>query len=183
MSDKMYAQHFVCTLDEARKLVDERKHFWVSNCNCREHRGPCKRSRMNVCLQFAKNTAADGSHKKKASRATVDKIFEEAKEKHLVPRPFRNDQDQSKIDGICFCCDDCCGYFLGLHEPCDKGDLIESTNTGLCENCGACVRVCHFGARAIDSEGQLAMDREKCFGCGLCVDVCPMDCIKMVERE
>jgi ferredoxin len=174
--------HFVCTLDEARKLVDEREHYWVCNCRCREHRGPCKRSRMDVCLQFAAKTSADGSHKKKASRATVDAILAEAREKHLVPRPFRN-EDRSQVDGICFCCNDCCGYFLGLHEPCDKGDLIERTNVKLCESCGACEKACYFGARTIDGEGQLAIDQEKCYGCGLCVDVCPMDCVKMVDRN
>jgi Pyruvate/2-oxoacid:ferredoxin oxidoreductase delta subunit len=138
---------------------------------------------MDVCLQFASKTAADGSNKNKASRTTVDRILDEAKEKHLVPRPFRNNDDQSKTDGICFCCDDCCGYFLGLHEPCDKGAMIESTNTSLCNGCGVCAEVCHFGSRTMGDNGQLVVDTERCYGCGLCVDVCPTDSIIMVNRS
>ena len=181
MGDNDLELHFVCTLDEARKIIDEQDRCWVSNCACREHRGPCKRSRMDVCLQFAAKTAADGSHKKKASKATADRILEEAAEKHLVPRPFRS-EDRSKTEGICFCCDDCCGYFLGLHEPCNKGDMIEVTDTGACSECGVCAEVCHFGARTIGKKQQLVVDRDKCYGCGLCADVCPTGCITMVLR-
>ncbi|HTY92233.1 MAG TPA: hypothetical protein VMC84_13740 [Methanocella sp.] len=57
----------------------------------------------------------------------VDAILNEAKEKHLVPRPYRN--EKGRLDWICFCCDDCCGYFRGLHDPCEKGSVIESTDT------------------------------------------------------
>ncbi len=173
------AFHFVCTLDEAAAIVRRHKKFWVSNCNCREHRGPCKRSRHDVCLQFASHTAADGSGKHVADREEVDAILEEAKEKHLVPRPFRN--EKGHLDGICFCCDDCCGYFLGLHEPCDQGKMIESTDTAVCIDCGICAGVCHFGAR--DASGEvLKIDPDKCYGCGVCVDVCAMKAITMVPR-
>jgi NAD-dependent dihydropyrimidine dehydrogenase PreA subunit len=182
MSSDDMAFHFVCTLDEAKTIVEGHKKYWVSNCNCREHRGPCKRSRMDVCLQFAAHTAADGSGKHAATREVVDAIFEEAREKHLVPRPFRNAKNNKKIDGICFCCDDCCGYFLGLHEPSDKGAFIESTDSGTCIDCGVCAGVCHFGAR--DAAGEaLKIDREKCYGCGVCVDACAMKCITMVPRQ
>lgn len=171
--------HFVCTLDEARIIAGNHKKYWVSNCNCREHRGPCKRSRMDVCLQFAIHTAADGSGKHAVTKDEVNAIFAEAKEKHLVSRPFRN-KGRKGIDGICFCCDDCCGYFRGLHEPCDKGEFIEQTDADACIDCGVCAGVCHFGARV--AEEPLKVDREKCYGCGLCVDVCAMKAITMVPR-
>jgi ferredoxin len=169
------ALHFVCTLDEAKSIVDEHDKFWVSNCNCREHHGPCKRSRADVCLQFA---AGPGRHM--ATRDEVDAIFEEAREKHLVPRPFM-DKGHVGIEGICFCCDDCCGYFLGLQGPCDKGRLIERTDTAVCIDCGVCAGVCSFGARVV--EEALKVDREKCYGCGVCIDVCAMKAITMVPRD
>jgi ferredoxin len=180
MSMDDLAFHFVCTLDEAKSMVDKRKKFWISNCNCREHRGPCKRSRADVCLQFVAHTAADGPSKHVATRDEVDAIFEEAREKHLVPRPFRN-RSRKGIDGICFCCDDCCGYFLGLHGLCDKGKLIEQTDREICIDCGVCAGVCHFGARV--AEEALKVDREKCYGCGICVDACAMKAIAMVPRN
>lgn len=178
--DDDLAFHFVCTLDDAKSLADKHKKYWVSNCNCREHRGPCKRSRMDVCLQFAAHTAADGPGKKAVSRAEVNDILKEAKDKHLVPRPFRNIKNKQKLDGICFCCDDCCGYFLGLREPCDKGKLIEHTDLDACIDCGVCAGVCYFGARSVNDV--LKVDSDKCYGCGLCVDVCAMKCIAMVPR-
>ncbi|WP_143767139.1 hypothetical protein [Methanocella conradii] len=113
MSASNFNMHFVCTLDEARSIVDQHEKYWISNCNCREHRGPCNRSRMDVCLQFYPVTVADGSNKRAATKDEVYAILKEAREKHLVPRPFRNEKDRDRVDGICFCCDDCCGYFLG----------------------------------------------------------------------
>lgn len=140
-------------------------------------------SRADVCLQFAEHTAADGSNKREVSREVVDEIFREAGDKHLVPRPFRNEEDDSLIDGICFCCNDCCGYFYrGRQEKCDKGPSIEVTDLEKCTECGLCVDVCYFEARALDRDG-LLVDKDKCYGCGLCVDVCPERCIRMIKRR
>jgi ferredoxin len=123
-----------------------------------------------------------GSGKREVSLAEVAEFLREAEEKHLVTRPFRDEGTRTRVDGICFCCDDCCGYFLGEDEPCDKGDLIEKTDMGSCTHCGACADVCYFGARQM-RDGELAVDREKCYGCGLCVDVCPVECVEMVRRK
>ena len=52
----------------------------------------------------------------------------------------------SRTDGICFCCDDCCSCFPeNCNEKCDRGKMIESTNTAICMNCGTCVDACRFG--------------------------------------
>jgi heterodisulfide reductase subunit A-like polyferredoxin len=88
----------------------------------------------------------------------------------------------TETDGICFCCDDCCDYFVKPGEKCDKGDLIESTDSDRCKNCGACVEVCYFRAREVE-DGRLTVEAENCYGCGLCTDVCPEACIQMVSRE
>jgi dihydroorotate dehydrogenase (NAD+) catalytic subunit len=41
-----------------------------------------------------------------------------------------------------------------------------------CTRCGACARVCAYGAIEIAAEGAAAVEREACIGCGLCVSVC-----------
>ena len=177
-----YNQHFVCTPDEARNIVGKHKKFWIANCNCRERSGNCKRSRIEVCLQLASHTVV-GSDKSNFKAITKDDalaLIEEAQGDHLVPRPFRNDSAKDKLDGICFCCDDCCSYFKGEDMACDKGKLIESTDKSVCIDCGVCVDVCYFGARVI-GEG-LKIEGEKCYGCGLCADVCAMRAISMVPR-
>ncbi|MCX6639976.1 MAG: 4Fe-4S binding protein [bacterium] len=173
--------HYVCTHAEAWELIEERSQFWVSNCGCRENKGKCERSRMDLCLQFAPNTEASGSGKRTLSKAEVAGILYEASEKHLVARPFHGLKDYTVTEGICFCCDDCCEYFTKPEENhCDKGQFIEQTDFKVCNHCGDCVSVCRFGARMMN--GQLSVDREKCYGCGLCAELCPLECIEMAAR-
>jgi ferredoxin len=172
-------QHYVCTLDEARKIAGRHRRFWISECGCRQSRGGCARSRTDVCLQLREKTAATGPETREVDRAFVEGVFAEARDKKLVPRPFRD--TRGRTEGICFCCGDCCSYFTGIgNEKCDKGKMIEATNVAICMNCGNCEDACPFGARVLD--GELKIDREKCYGCGLCVDACPEKCIRMAER-
>ncbi|OPY30738.1 MAG: ferredoxin [Methanocella sp. PtaU1.Bin125] len=180
MADSERHQHYVCTLDEARAIADGHERFRVSICGCRKSKSGCARSRADVCLQLREKTAATGPETRDVDRAFVEGIFAEAREKRLVPRPFRDARGET--EGICFCCDDCCAYFTEIgNERCDKGKLIESTNLAICMNCGNCEDACRFGARVLD--GELKIDRDRCYGCGLCVDACPEHCIKMVNRE
>jgi len=179
MAGSKRPQHYVCTLDEARAIADRHERFWVSVCGCRESRGGCARSRADVCLQLREKTAATGPDTKEVDRDFVEDIFAEALEKRLVPRPFRD--ARGKTEGICFCCDDCCSYFTTIgNEKCDTGKMIESTNVAICMNCGTCGDACYFGARVLD--GELRIDRKKCYGCGLCVESCPEKCIKMIKK-
>lgn len=180
MSAGALAIHYVCTRDEAGELIASARDYWVCNCGCREERGTCSRSRHDVCLMFA-DAGASGTVKRRIDRKAADEILEEARSCGLVARPFRN-EFRTAVEGVCFCCDDCCGYFLNPTEECDKGKLIEQTERGACSDCGICVEVCHFGARRM-ADGSLDVLRDGCYGCGLCADVCPEDCVSMVARE
>ena len=184
MNGQEPAFHYVCTREQAWGLVEGQDRFWVSNCGCREGREEgCRRSRMDLCLMFRGDIAGSGgSGKREVSLEDVRGFFREAQKKHLVTRPYRDEETKTRVDGICFCCDDCCGYFIGEDEVCDKGDLIEKTDLASCTHCGLCADVCYFGARRM-RDGRLAVNREHCYGCGLCVDVCPAECIEMDARE
>ncbi len=179
--DNKPSMHYVCTLDEAWQLVKERREFWVSNCGCREQRGDCARSRIDLCLDFYPKSSSGGSGTRKTTIHDVEKIFQEAREKHLVTRPFRDLEATRETIGICFCCDDCCGYFLDPQERCDKGIFIEKTDREHCNNCGVCVDVCYFKARDM-VRGELVLDRDKCYGCGLCHTICPESCVVLDKR-
>jgi hypothetical protein len=104
MNDKDIAFHYVCTRDQAKEIAGGFDRYWVMNCGCREERGAiCARSRMDLCLMFREDIeGSGGSGKKEISKAELEDIFKEAKEKHLVTRPFRNDKDRTKTEGICF---------------------------------------------------------------------------------
>ena len=128
---------------------------------------------------FKESIPASGSGKREVTLKEVEAIFCEAQSKHLVARPYRN-KKRTATEGICFCCDDCCGFFLNLREKCDKGAYIQMTELDECTQCGACTAVCYFNARSMDDE--LIIDEDNCYGCGLCVDVCPGGCIQMVLR-
>ncbi len=180
MADTQIPIHYVCTHDRAGELIDEHENFWVCNCGCREARGQCKRSRMDVCLMFTESSGASGTGTRKIPKADAQGILAEARSKNLVARPFRNDV-RTDTEGICFCCDDCCGYFLNPAEICDKGALTASTDMAQCNHCGDCVDVCHFGARRLENE-ELAVEEGRCYGCGLCATVCPEVCVEMVSR-
>ena len=182
MSSGELHMHYVCTHDEAQKLIAAQDKFWVSNCGCRESKGHCSRSRIDVCLVFKSDIGASGSGLKEMSPAEVSAIMEEAKNKHLVTRPFRNMKEQSETEGICFCCDDCCGYFNDPNEISDKGKFIAAIDEESCAQCGDCVEVCYSKARDF-SGGELLYDSDNCYGCGLCAQVCPEKCIEMAVRN
>ena len=180
MDNMCLPMHYVCTHEQARELIRARERFWVSNCGCREGRGRCARSRMDLCLIFTESDPGSGTGKHEANAAEVEAILAEARDQHLVARPYR-DEARATTDGICFCCDDCCGYFADPTEVCDRGVLVEMTDLEACDQCGACVTVCYFGARFL-SDGRLQVLRDNCYGCGLCAAVCPPACIQMVVR-
>ncbi len=174
--------HYVCTLDQAETIIKRHKKFWVSKCGCREKRGNrCKRSRIDVCLYFTGTFGSSGTGFRRAARREAIAILALARREHLVARPYPNAKLKKPLEGICFCCDDCCAYFLNPKEECDKGKDIEKTDLKRCTACGDCVKVCYFGARLVRRK-KLTLRRARCYGCGLCVDVCPETCISMGPR-
>lgn len=182
MGKEENALHFVCTPDEAEELIKQHKEFWVSNCGCREQKGECRQSRKDVCLSFTEDFDGSGSDNKTVDRRFAEDLLTEAHKNGLVTRPFRDFATKSETQGICFCCQDCCGYFLNREEKCDKGAFIEETDHEYCTDCELCVDVCYFGARSLNDKEILEVDQDSCYGCGLCFQVCPVECIEMVNR-
>jgi hypothetical protein len=175
------AFHYVCTQDEARALIANEPSFSISNCGCREGRGHCDRSRIDVCLQFRGDASAPTEGRHQVTRSQVEDLLREAAARHLVARPYRDAETRTQTHGICFCCDDCCGYFLDPEERCDKGTMIEATNFEACDDCLACVDQFYFHTRRGEA-GTLQVASDQCYGCGLCVESCPLDCISLVPR-
>ena len=108
--------HSVCTKDEAREMAGIRDRFWVSTCWCRAEKGKCARSAMEACLSFREDSPADPSGMKEVSRDEVLALIDDARERGLVSRMFARKGGDGGIEGICFCCDDCCAFFTGRTE-------------------------------------------------------------------
>lgn len=182
MNENKRPQHFVCTWEEAGQLIDKHREFWVCNCGCREGKKGCQRSRMDVCMTFAVEATVTGSGRRQISRAEAIAVLDEARDKYLVARPFRDEATRTVTEGICFCCSDCCGYFLNPEEVCDKGAFIEKTDMDACTICGDCEAVCHFKARLVVGD-EMLIESDNCHGCGLCAAACPTDCIELIMRS
>jgi ferredoxin len=181
MSFKVPVRHTVITKNEAREIASSRSDLWVSTCWCRDEKGKCARSPMEVCLSFSEDSPANPKGKEKATGEQVEGLIDATREWGLVARAYRR-IDSEEIEGICFCCDDCCSFFTGKAEEAPaRGRLIESTIEGCCSSCGMCERACRFGARVMD-EGELVVVRYRCYGCGVCADTCPTECIEMIPR-
>lgn len=172
------AMHYVCTYADVKQLLSEQSRFWVSLCGCRESKGNCSQSRMDLCIGFSPDAGSTSNGIKEQSREQVEAIVAEAQSKLLVPRPWRIDD---RVAGICLCCSCCCAYFLNHEDICDAGSQIEHTELAGCTHCGLCIDACAFKARVMET-GKLVVNQELCFGCGVCVDQCPQACISMVSR-
>jgi ferredoxin len=187
MSRGDFHKHFVTTRGEARRLTAGREAYWVSSCGCREEQAEarggraCARSRIDCCLHWHEGAGSSSNGVRRVSPEEVVALFAMAEELHLVTRPFRDEAEPSRVDGVCFCCDDCCWYFTSDEEHCDFGQLVERTDALACTACGACEEVCHFGARKLGDES-VEVARDLCGGCGGCLDVCPASAIEMVAR-
>ncbi len=50
-----------------------------------------------------------------------------------------------------------------------------------CAGCGACVKICPYGAVRIDKDGKAVINEEKCQKCGKCKEACPFGAIEEIK--
>ncbi len=51
-------------------------------------------------------------------------------------------------------------------------------NKSKCAGCGACIKICPFGAIKIGEDGKAIIDKNKCQGCGKCKEICPFNAVE-----
>ncbi|MGB4593655.1 MAG: ATP-binding protein [Coriobacteriia bacterium] len=71
------------------------------------------------------------------------------------------------------------------HREAFSGGGVAVVDPDLCRGCGACARVCRFGAfvTPVGHERVYRIDAWACEGCAACVPICPYGAISMDSRE
>lgn len=61
---------------------------------------------------------------------------------------------------------------------CKQSTGVEyNIDSGSCNGCGSCIRVCPYDAIHLDHNGKAIIDQTKCQQCGECVLACPNSAI------
>ena len=172
---------------KAREIILKNPdHIAVIDCPCRAAReNPCLP--MDVCLVIGEPFASFViEHQPRRSRwitfAEAQQILLEEDQRGHVHHAFFKDAMLGRFYAICNCCSCCCA---ALHAQRNGTPMLASSgyvadvDEPLCIQCGACVKVCNFGA--ITSNPVTVIDEAKCMGCGVCVNHCPTNAIQLVR--
>ena len=180
---------------EILALLSRSKVTGISNCYCRETQR--KNSNTPNCDHPIKTCIHIGFGKSlrdipyksenlvKVSKGEIQQLLEESDRRGLVhqiiyfPNPLF-------YYVVCNCCPCCCvvmNKFLKVGSPqMIKSEFIAYTNINKCNDCGACVQRCNFGARKI-IDSKLFFLKEYCFGCGICVSECPEGALTLKKHH
>ncbi|MFQ5979354.1 MAG: 4Fe-4S dicluster domain-containing protein [Candidatus Heimdallarchaeota archaeon] len=112
----------------------------------------------------------------------------EAKPKSAGIIIHRNAYQSYEWQAICRHCDD-----PPCMDACMAGSLQKDLETGIvfndlkrCVGCWACVMVCPFGAIAMDTNNEKAIQCDQCLSVGsdpLCVPSCPTGALVLAQRD
>ncbi len=178
-------KHRIVEMAELEKILRDAEVITQSECYCRETMGNCIEP-MDGCLSV--DDAAREDIKAGAKEISLEEALEameRTSEAGLVHLAYVF-EGKGEPEVICSCCSCCChslgaavrfGYLGHVFESC----FIASHDVEKCQNCGACVGRCQFGARELVDD-KLVFHRDKCFGCGVCVKTCPASAIEMAKR-
>ena len=57
--------------------------------------------------------------------------------------------------------------------------VLPTVDYNVCDNCGACVKICVHNA--LEIKDKLTLEKEICVRCGICTQVCPTHALEMKE--
>lgn len=187
----------IMLLSEVEEMINAASDIVVQPCDCRKLGENCDRP-VETCiwLDDGARQALDRGHGRRLTREEAIELLHRADNKGLL-HTADSEWRERGLHAICNCCACDCYPFRAAQELGSKGvwpksHYIVQHDRDLCNQCGACVRRCHFDAFYFDgstvevdgkSKQRVAVNLEKCWGCGLCANTCPEDAIMMIKIE
>lgn len=183
----------VMLLSEVEEMIEAAEEIVVQPCDCRELGENCNRP-VETCIWLDEGArqALDRGHGRRLTKEEAILLLRRADKKGLM-HTADSEWRERGLHAICNCCACDCYPFRAAQELGSKGvwpksQYIVQYNAELCNQCGACVKRCHFDAfyhdgSVVEVDGKykksVAINLEKCWGCGLCANTCPQDAIEM----
>jgi ferredoxin len=183
----------VLLLHEVEEMLQAATHIVVQPCDCRRLGQNCDLP-IETCiwLDDVALEALDRGHGRRLSREEAIALVRRVDKAGLMHTADSEWQTRG-LHAICNCCACDCYPFRAAMELGSKGvwprsRYVATHDAQRCNQCGACVRRCHFGAfyhdgRVVEIEDKavknVVYDPERCWGCGLCANTCPTQAIAM----
>jgi NAD-dependent dihydropyrimidine dehydrogenase PreA subunit len=183
----------VMLLSEVEEMIEAAEEIVVQPCDCRKLGENCNRP-VETCIWLDEGArqALDRGHGRRLTKEEAIQLLRQADKKGLM-HTADSEWRERGLHAICNCCACDCYPFraaqeLGTKSIWPKSHYIAEYYSNLCNQCGACVKRCHFEAfyhdgsiREVDGTNKkgVALDPEKCWGCGLCANTCPQGAIEM----
>ena len=185
----------VMLLHEVEEMVEAAEEIVVQPCDCRKLGQNCDRP-VETCIWLDEGArqALERGHGRRLAKEEAVQLLRYADKRGLM-HTADSEWRERGLHAICNCCACDCYPFRAAQELGTKGvwpksHYIAQYHTDRCNQCGACVKRCHFEAfyhngSVVKVGGKnkkgIIFDPEKCWGCGLCANSCPQDAIKMIR--
>ena len=176
----------VLGFNELEKILKKAKLISLEPCWCRLKIKGCD-GPIDVCVCVDKEAELAIS-KREGRKATYEEAMNALRRSHkagFVHLAYETPGHEMR--SICSCCACCCHTMAAItrfgYDPAIVGhaDVIAVYSSENCNQCGLCVKRCHFKAWTTD-EDKVLHNPDKCAGCGVCVSSCPTGSITLNKR-
>jgi Pyruvate/2-oxoacid:ferredoxin oxidoreductase delta subunit len=177
----------VLGFNELEKILKKAKLISLEPCWCRLKIKGCD-GPIDVCVCVDKEAELAIS-KREGRKATYEEAMNALRRSHkagFVHLAYETTGHEMR--SICSCCACCCHTMAAItrfgYDPAIVGhaDVIAVYSSENCNQCGICVKRCHFKAWTTD-EDKVLHNPDKCAGCGVCVSSCPTGSITLNKRD
>ncbi len=176
----------VLGFNEMEKILKKAKLISLEPCWCRLKIKGCD-GPIDVCVCVDKEAELAIS-KREGRKATYEEAMNALRRSHkagFVHLAYETPGHEMR--SICSCCACCCHTMAAItrfgYDPAIVGhaDVIAVYSSENCNQCGLCVKRCHFKAWTTDGD-KVLHNPDKCAGCGVCVSSCPTGSITLNKR-